>query len=70
MSEKYDSFLICFHETQTDVYHNGLPMGLIREGRFEIHHRTLPDGGKYPVEIDADVLRRVGIAVALIAQQP
>lgn len=25
----YHSFLICFHEQHTDVYHNGLPLGVI-----------------------------------------
>lgn len=51
MSAEYQSFLICFHPGHTDVFRNGLPLGVVKDGVFQIHHHTRPDGAKMPVEI-------------------
>jgi hypothetical protein len=52
----YTSFLICFHPDHTDIYHNGLPLGVIRDGVFRIHENTMPDGTKVPVKIPENLL--------------
>lgn len=31
----YYSFLVCRHADKTDLYVNGIPLGLIRDGKFE-----------------------------------
>jgi hypothetical protein len=51
MKDDYSSFLICFHPGHTDVYRNGLPLGVIRDGVFRIHETTMPNGSKVPVDI-------------------
>ncbi len=40
----YFSFLICRHPKQIDIYYNGVPLGLIREGVFVPHQFKLLDG--------------------------
>lgn len=52
----YKSFLICFHQDHTDVFLNGLPLGVIRKGRFAIHEYILPSGQTKPVEISDQLL--------------
>ncbi len=47
----YHSFLICFHPGHTDVFQNGLPLGVIKDNQFHVHQNTRPDGSKVPVEI-------------------
>ncbi len=69
MRTNYTSFLACFHEKHTDVYHEGLPIGVIRDGTFEAHQHTRPDGSKHPVKVDTELLKRVGEAVALVIAQ-
>jgi hypothetical protein len=44
------SFLICKHNDHTDLYRNGLPLGVIRNEQFELHHHTMPDGSKVPID--------------------
>lgn len=55
----YHSFLICFHESHIDVYENGLPIGVIRDGKFQIHEHVMPDGTKVPVEISDGLALKV-----------
>lgn len=62
----YFSVLFCFHDTQTDVYLNGLPLGIIKGGKFEVHERTLADGSKQPIEIPKDALESVQTALDLV----
>lgn len=62
----YESFLICFHEQHTDVYRNGLPIGIIRNGVFEVHEHTMPDGSKHPVKIDPVLAERVRVVTELL----
>lgn len=61
----YSSFLICFHENSTDVYVNGLPIGVIRDGKFEIHKLQT---SKRPVDIDQELLQRVHSAIQIITK--
>ena len=56
MSANYKSFLICIHPTQADVWREGLPVGVIREGKFICHSRELPDGRRVDVPVDYDAV--------------
>lgn len=51
MSEKYTSILICYHDDHTDIFRNGLPLGVIAGGKFNVHENVMPDGTRVPVEI-------------------
>lgn len=51
MTNEYHSFLVCFHPGHTDIYFNGLPIGVIRADVFTIHEHTMPDGTKIPAKI-------------------
>lgn len=62
----YTSFLICFHGDITNVYQEGLPLGVIRDGKFEVHKHTMPNGDKIPVELDFVLLAKVSSVVDLI----
>lgn len=44
MSAEYHSFLICFHPGHTDVFRNGLPLGVVCDDVFKPHKHTMPDG--------------------------
>lgn len=61
----YQSFLLCIHDGQTNVYHNGLPIGVIRDGGFIVHKHRLPDGKEAAVKIETGlkglVLSRVNL---------
>ncbi len=59
MMDEYDSFLICFHKQHIDVYHNGMPLGVIRDGKFEVYKFTMPNGTKHPITITPKLLERV-----------
>jgi hypothetical protein len=61
-SENYVSFLICFRTT-AEIYRNGLPLGVVRDGRFEPHEYTLPDGSKREVALDTALAAQVIKAV-------
>lgn len=69
MKTDYTSFLVCFHEKHIDIYREGLPIGVVRDGRFEVHQHTMPDGSKHPVKVDTELLQRVGEMVALVIAQ-
>jgi hypothetical protein len=36
-NHKYFSFLIVNHDGVTDIYHNGIPLGVIKDGEFFVH---------------------------------
>lgn len=55
----YQSFLICFHPGHTDVYRNGLPLGVIRDGDFHVHKSRMPDGAEVPVDVPPELLNQV-----------
>ena len=55
----YQSFLVCFHEGRTDVYRNGLPLGVVVDGKFTIHKHTMKDGSQVPVEIPSPLVESV-----------
>lgn len=59
MTEPYTSFLLCIRPSHTDVYCNGLPLGVIRAGLFEIQHNKMPDGTLVPVKIPEDLKAKV-----------
>lgn len=63
----YNSFLVCIRDTHVDVYQNGLPLGIVKDGVFQVHQRTLPDGTKQPVKIDTVAADRVSNLWLLIA---
>lgn len=47
----YHSFLICFHPGHTDVYRNGLPLGVITNNAFNVHKTILGDGREFVADI-------------------
>lgn len=51
MSAPYHSFLICFHPGHTDVYRNGLPLGVLKDNVFTAHQSVAPDGRVTVTEI-------------------
>ena len=55
----YKSFLICFHPNQTELYKNGLPIGVIRDGQFKVHQRKLADGSAVDIRPDLPLLDSV-----------
>lgn len=59
MNDEYKSFLVCFHDGHTDVYKNGLPVGIIRNGQFFVHKQRMADGSEKEIEIDTDLLQAV-----------
>lgn len=59
MSSNYTSFLICFHNDHTEVYVEGLPQGIIRNGVFQVHEYVLPDGSRKPVVLNQETLNAV-----------
>lgn len=65
----YKSFLVCIHEKHADFYIEGLPIGLIRDGVFEAHQHTMPDGSKRKVKVDTKLLKNVGELVAAVIAQ-
>lgn len=62
------SILFCFHQGYTEVYRNGLPLGTVRDGNFEVYCHIRPDGSKHPVEIPDEVMQQVLAAVMAIKQ--
>lgn len=44
MSTNYTSFLICDHGDHQDVFCEGLPVGVMRDGQFEPHIRHYTTG--------------------------
>lgn len=46
----YFSFLIVQHPDKADLYVNGLPIGFVKDDKFERHHYVLPDGTRTPIE--------------------
>lgn len=68
----YTSFLICFHDGHTDIFRDGLPIGVIRDGRFDLHQQAMPDGTKQPISIEGlrDLKRRVFEAVVIMPDTP
>lgn len=69
MSADYHSFLICFHPGHTDVFRNGLPMGVISDNAFHVHCNTMPDGKIVPVEIPRTLPALVEEVTAMIREQ-
>lgn len=55
----YTSFLVCIHDSIINLYVEGLPIGTIQNGKFQVHHLTLPDGTKKPVEINRELLDKI-----------
>lgn len=55
----YSSFLICFHPGHTDVFRNGLPLGVIVDGTFRVHELNGANDTKVPVTITAEELNEV-----------
>lgn len=51
MKSGYVSFLICQHPNVVNVFINGLPVGVIRQGKFEPHQFTNPDGTKRTIQL-------------------
>lgn len=47
----YHSFLICFHDGHTDVFRNGLPLGVIKDNAFHVHKTIAPDGRETVAQI-------------------
>lgn len=68
MKSEYQSFLICFHEGHTDIFHNGLPLGVIIAGQFLPHEVKLPKGAKQTVEIPPGLVDKVKQALELLPQ--
>jgi hypothetical protein len=69
IASDYVSFLICFRN-EAEVYRNGLPIGVVRNGVFEPHQHKLPDGSKRPVEVDVDLADRVAAVAAAMTLFP
>ena len=62
----YSSILICFHDSHTDVFKNGLPLGVITDGEFKVHQLKNPDSTTTPVKIDMQNIRDVILAMNII----
>ncbi len=45
MNPPYHSFLICFHPRRTDVFRNGLPIGIVQDNVFTVH-KTIDAAGR------------------------
>jgi len=46
MTPNYTSFLVCAHEGHTDLFINGLPLAIVKDGRVELaksNPMRLPD---------------------------
>lgn len=65
----YHSFLICFHPGHTDVFRNGLPLGVVRNGVFHVHTNRMPDGTEVPVQIAPDTMHEVLRTVGLMQER-
>lgn len=62
----YSSFLVCFHEKHTDLYQNGLPLGVVRDGEFYVHNNIMPDGTRVPIDLPSELAKKVIGAVKLM----
>lgn len=57
-NNQYFSFLFCNHpekegnSAHLDIFVSGQPLGVIRNGEFELHQRVLPNGEKVFVKTD------------------
>jgi hypothetical protein len=56
------SFLLCFHDGYVNVYQNGVPVGVVRDGRFEVHR----DGTNTPVRVDYETMTEVVSTVGVV----
>jgi len=63
MTPDYESFLICFHPNNTEIYRCGQPIGAIKDGKFEAHKKTLPSGEKEEVKLPYETLERVQLVL-------
>lgn len=52
MNNKYFSFLLCVRDSGVDIYYNGIPIGVIKNGEFKIHQFIMPDGEKKDLTIN------------------
>jgi len=53
MSDNYTSVLFCIRDNGTEIYQNGLPVGVVKNAfNFIPHGHELPDGTKKPVKVD------------------
>ncbi len=59
----YSSILICFHDGHTDIFKNGLPLGIISDGEFKVHQMKNPDGTTTAVKIDMQDIWSVRLAM-------
>lgn len=62
----YASLLLCMHNDLTNVFHNGLPIGVCRAGGFKIHEHTMPNGDNVAVKLDASFIRKALHTLAVI----
>lgn len=47
----YRSFLICDHGHRQDLYYEGLPIGIVKDGQFESHSFVSPSGERRKKEL-------------------
>lgn len=56
IDQPYQSFLVCIHADRANIYHNGLPLGVLDSlDHLQIHNHTMPDGTKFPVKRPANL---------------
>lgn len=61
--EYYTSFLVCLRPNCYDVYQEGLPIGVLNNGVFNVHHHVMPNGDRIPAKIDNDMLNTIKFTI-------
>lgn len=62
MSQKYTSFLVCFHPNHSDLYINGIPLAIVKGGVVELNKVNplmLPDCAFNDIATLRDMLNHV-----------
>lgn len=71
MSDNYTSILFCIRDNGTEIYQNGLPVGMVKNVTFKPHSHELPDGTRKPVKVDyVAILHAINAATSVYSSKP